>query len=74
MKEDTRMPVSGLSGHGEHTFSSRTGLLNTKVLFPLLSGLARQADLYLCDFPNLLKERFRFLSASDGKFASVTFC
>ena len=68
------MPVSGLSGHGEHTFSSRIGLLNAKVLFPLLHGLARQADSYICYFPNFLKEHFHFLSDSDGKIASVTFC
>lgn len=74
VKENTRMPVSGLSGHGEHMFSSRIGLFKAKIVSSLLNGLARQAGSYICYFPSLLKEHFHFLSDSDGKLASVTFC
>lgn len=61
----------GLVRHREDKFRSR--LLNADVIFTF-NGFARQADSYICDFPNLLYERCRCLSGSDGKLASVRFC
>lgn len=52
--ENERRTMSGLSGHREGKFRSRTGLLNALVTFILLNGFARQADCYVYYFPILL--------------------
>lgn len=69
------MSPRGLSQHKERHVQIQivSDLLHVEKMIFLLS-FARQADVYICCFPDLSSFYQWFLLGSGGKLASATFC